>query len=171
MGRIYEKMTQLWFNTILFTPRNENRSYYTYYIQYILNIFKTEALVSNSFTPRNPQEVVACNQLKWSQCPIHWSYRDQISYRFLPNNLVNVLLFLCYHLYLEICVDINLNKLEFPSAKNTLCQVWRRRFSFHVHIVSKFIEIKIGGEYLKNIDVILILCFYIPLKKTFKNEL
>ena len=48
-----KKMTQLCFKIILFTSINQSKSLYTYFIQYNLKIFPTEALVSKSFTPRN----------------------------------------------------------------------------------------------------------------------
>ena len=48
-----KKMTQLCFKIILFTSINQSKSLYTYFIQYNLKFFQTEALVSKSFTPRN----------------------------------------------------------------------------------------------------------------------
>ena len=60
----------------------------------------------------------------------NWFWRKRLS------NVDNVFLLIWYHLPLEKGVALHLNKLEFPSPKDALCQVWlklaqwfrRRRF-------------------------------------------
>ena len=60
--------------------------------------------------------------------------------RFL--NLIKVFPLLCYHLLLEKDIDFHLNKLESPSSKNVLCQVWLKlfmkkisTFDFHYFVI------------------------------------
>ena len=64
-----------------------------------------------------------------------------LSKRFLT--VVNVFSLCGYYLPLEKCIDLKLNKLEFPLPKNTLCYLWLkmthwfwRRFSTVVNLFS-----------------------------------
>ena len=45
-----------------------------------------------------------------------------------------------YHLSLEKGVVLNLNKLDFPSPKDALCQVWLKlaQEDFQIHVFSLF---------------------------------
>ena len=74
--------------------------------------------------------------------------------RFL--NFVNIFTLFHYYLALEKGMALHLNKIEFPSHKNTLCQVWQ-----------KLVQSSGSGEedFLKFVNVFQLFCYYLPLEK------
>ena len=58
-----------------------------------------------------------------------------------------------YHLSLEKGVVLNLNKLDFPSPKDALCQVWLKlaQEDFQIHVFSLFpyyLPLEKGGPFI-----------------------
>ena len=95
-----------------------------------------------------------CAKFGWNW-PMQWFWRR----RFF--NFVNVFSLFRYYLPLEKGGTLHLNKLEFPSSRDTLCQIWlklahlfwRRRFFNLINVFSLFhnyLPLEMGGAFLLN---------------------
>ena len=111
---------------------------------YYLPLEKGVALYFNKFESPSPKDALCLVWLKLAQ----WFLRR----KFLK--FVNVFLLFRYYLPLEKGVAIHLNKIESPSPKDALCQVWLKLAQWFWR-----------RSFFNIFNIILLFRYYLPLEK------